>query len=475
MIINQLKIMNPFNKTTSVLSYLFYLIAAIVFLQSCATTEPVQQGEPETEPSASELSMMMDTSVVFNRSITGFILFDPEDGGTLYSQNADRHLTPASNTKIYTFYAGMKTLPERVPGLKYEVRGDSLIFWGTGDPSFLHLDHDDSTAFEFLKNRSENLYYSDSHFEDDLLGPGWAWGDYNSYYSAERSPFPIYGNVMRYEVERIRTEQIRHKEGQPDVTPKKLAEYIEENDPDDEQRLMKRGQADNIFDYTPKADTTRFDVDIPFHYTPDLFVELLSDTLGRNVEYVDEELPENPQILYTAHRDTLMKHMMQPSDNLMAEQILLMIASTLDEPFRVSSAINHIEEEYLGFLPDDPAWVDGSGLSRYNLFTPRTTISLLNEIYADDQIPMRLVYETFPAGGKSGTIRNFYANPDDEDDPFVFAKTGTLRHNQALSGYLRTRSGRILIFSFMHNNYTLPANTLRRETEKVLLHIFENY
>ena len=58
---------------------------------------------------------------------------------------------------------------------------------------------------------------------------------------------------------------------------------------------------------------------------------------------------------------------------------------------------------------------------------------------------------------------------------FVYAKTGTLRHNQALSGYLITQSGRKLAFSFMSNHYTVPPSQIRAEIEKILHHIRDAY
>ncbi|WP_345694318.1 D-alanyl-D-alanine carboxypeptidase [Fodinibius salicampi] len=79
-----------------------------------------------------------------------------------------------------------------------------------------------------------------------------------------------------------------------------------------------------------------------------------------------------------------------------------------------------------------------------------------------------------PAGGERGTIRNWYEAPEGED-PYVFAKTGTLSNNHALSGYIITRSGKKLYFSFMNNHYVTSSSVVKREMEKVLRYIHMTY
>src|SRR5690554_2551050 len=184
----------------------------LIFGVSCSTTEVAQQ--PVKEPSkksSSEiegLAEIIETSPTFSKTITGFTLYDPVTDSMLYGVNEDKYMTPASNTKLFTYYAGLNTLGSHIPALNYVVRGDSLIFWGTGDPSFLHPDDFGTTdVYDFLNEFEGNIYFSDSNFDDDVLGPGWAWSDYDAYYSAEKSPFPIYGNYARFTLERV--EQVR--------------------------------------------------------------------------------------------------------------------------------------------------------------------------------------------------------------------------------------------------------------------------
>ena len=158
-------------KLTVVKSFTMLVIAALL-AGGCKSSESVLENEEsEKDMPVSALATMIDTSQVFSANLTGFALYDPETNEMIHSQNGDRYFTPASNTKLFTFYTGLKLLPDSLKGLEYEVRGDSLIFWGTGDPSFLHPDFGNDKVYEFLKNREEKLFYSDSNFDDELLGP----------------------------------------------------------------------------------------------------------------------------------------------------------------------------------------------------------------------------------------------------------------------------------------------------------------
>lgn len=77
-----------------------------------------------------------------------------------------------------------------------------------------------------------------------------------------------------------------------------------------------------------------------------------------------------------------------------------------------------------------------------------------------------------PAGGKSGTLRNAYPKTD---SPFVFAKTGTLGgvHNQ--SGYVVTKKGKLLLYSFMNNNFVQSTAEVRKEMVRIMSYIHENF
>lgn len=403
-------------------------------------------------------------STVFAKAFTGFSLFDPAEGKVLFEQNADKYFTPASNTKILTLYASLRSLGDSIPALQYSVEGDLLVFWGTGDPSFLnpHLTQNPQ-VFNFLKNSKEQLLFCAANYKDKRYGSGWMWDDNFYDYQAEKSPFPVYSNVAHF----------RQKDPAKgvEVTPVFLKKFLDYDSTLHQDDYVGRVEYGNQFSLNALAKAGKqFEIHVPFHATPHFVVELLTDTLKRPVSLLEANMlpPANAKTLYSIKSDSLYALMMQESDNFVAEQLLLHCAWQRTGTMNTEGIIDFAKKNYLNGLPDDLKWVDGSGLSRYNLVTPRTLIEVLNRI--QQMVPRERLFGIFPAGGVNGTIKDRYRNGD---APYVFAKTGTLRHNHSLSGYLITKKGKMLIFSFMHNNYTGSMSTLRKEMERVLLEVYE--
>jgi D-alanyl-D-alanine carboxypeptidase/D-alanyl-D-alanine-endopeptidase (penicillin-binding protein 4) len=389
---------------------------------------------------------------------TGFMLYDPVKRKTIYEYNSTKYFTPASNTKIFTLYASLKILPDSIPALKYEVINDTLFLWGTGDPSFMyHNVFDNGKIFNFLKQWEKTLCFSSSNFHTTNFGPGWAWDDYNDYYSAERSPLPIYGNVFSVE------------SNGSDITikPSYFNKHLSIGQLEMQPKII-RNVDNNSFKFYP-SQLSMLKADIPFRVDPLLTSELIGDTLNKDVRRMDRPLSQTANTLYSIPSDSLYRVMMQESDNFIAEQLLLVCAGVLSDTLQPEIAIRHMENNFLKDLPDKPIWVDGSGLSRYNLFTPRSVVRLWEKIY--EFVPRDRLFALLATGGKSGTIRNWYK----ADRPYIFGKTGSLSNNHSLSGYLVTKTGKTLIFSFMNSNFTAPGSEVRRNMQNILNFIYETY
>jgi D-alanyl-D-alanine carboxypeptidase/D-alanyl-D-alanine-endopeptidase (penicillin-binding protein 4) len=274
---------------------------------------------------------------------------------------------------------------------------------------------------------------------------------------------------------RVQTQQvalIMLDEDNP-VEPEYFEQFIDRGEWDGEQpELVTRNFRDNQVSYVPKSDTVSREQEIPFVYSTDLIAGLLADTLGREVMVHDGPEIEYTNTLYATPAKPLYERLMVVSDNMIAEQLMLMISDQEFGVMNTTRAINYARENFLSDLPDEPRWVDGSGLTRYNLITPMSTVVLLEKLY--DMLGEEEVLSLMPIGGVRGTIAGRYRAPEGQD-PFVFAKTGTLSNNTSLSGYLYTDSGRRLTFSFHNNNFVVSNSIIRDEMNRVLQYIRQNY
>ena len=70
------------------------------------------------------------------------------------------------------------------------------------------------------------------------------------------------------------------------------------------------------------------------------------------------------------------KTMMHRSDNFFAEQSLLMVSNKLLDVMNDEKIIDTLLKTDFKDLPQKPGWVDGSGLSQYNLFTPQDFVTI---------------------------------------------------------------------------------------------------
>jgi len=437
--------MKQINNTFRVRTSLFFI--AIAFLSSCA----VQKFKVEKTP----LDKHFESNPVFRESHTGLMVYDPEKKQVLYDYNSHRHFTPASNTKLLTYFAIINMLGDSIPSLRYSTSDDSLYFTGTGDPTLLYENFGYGKTLDFLKGQDKPIAYVEKPIEDQRMGPGWSWDDYPYYYSAEKASFPIYGNLLSLE-----------KDSSSDfitITPGFFENQLTiVHDEKVRKYSLDRDEFANNFTLKFNQAPQEIDEVVPFIYSKDLFTKLLSDTLGQPV-FTASKFPSGEfKTLYSVPTDSVAKHILIESDNFLAEHMLLVISSQLGDTLNSRESIKFIKENYLAELEKEINWVDGSGLSRYNQVTPHALIVVLEHIY--HKVPKDKLYTLLPESGEAGTLKRSFASIAGH----IHAKTGSMSHVYNLSGYLETKSGKTLLFSFMNNNFNVSFTELKKEMERVL-------
>lgn len=413
----------------------------------------------------------IENSPVFKYAFTGFNLIDASTGKELCAVQADRYFTPASNTKILTLATSLAVLGDSLPRFRYDYVGpDSsepeglYIMTGTGDPTTLHpaFQHWQTLPDFYLAHPFAPRYFFQTEGSKswERYGNGWMWDDFPTYYSAEVSSLPVYGNTLR-----ICWDGIGWL-----VSPEKFQTdlVVDESIPAIEREPF--SHRIHVQPFPGFQPDTCFEIPM---FNPNAYAQhLLLDSLpfAEQPQVNDPEVPLKylKQYWSATPVDTVYRRLMQQSDNFIAEQLLLVCAGVKFDTLHSKKIINWAKDSLFAGLPNPPRWVDGSGLSRYNLISPAFLTGLLRKLYLEQ--PRERLFSLFPAGGASGTIQDWYAGPDGK--PFVFAKTGSMSGVHCLSGYLLTKRGRVLIFSFMHNNFIGSNKAWKQEMQRLLLEIY---
>lgn len=422
------------------LRHLFWIS---LLLWACSTTRRTQQA-------ATPLQQLLTDSALLQAHV-GVLVVAAEEGRTLAAHNEQRYFVPASNTKLFTLFAGLRFLGDSLPAAELaEPAPGQLLLRSTGDPTFLHPDYARQPLAEVVR-RYPQVYWQNAALRTTPYGNGWSWNDYDAPYMAPRSSMPMFGNVVDFSVQA----------GQLRVQPAAARVLVANAD----------AIIDSGFDVRRRFDDAQFSI-IPGRnrrlsstlYLPAEQAAQLAATHFGNL-WRTSSVPHYTgpwRRLYSQPTDSMLKPMMHRSDNFFAEQTLLMISQQLWGYMDENRVIDSLLRSDLRGLPQPPRWVDGSGLSRYNLFSPADMVWLLQALRTRFGMPR--LQQLLPTGN-TGTLRNYYTTLEGK----IFAKTGTLAGVVALSGYLYAASGKLLQFSVLVNNHNGSATAVRRAVERYLM------
>ena len=435
------KRINPF-KFENLLKLLFIAVATIMVLSACS----VRQAQ----------KTLLSAEGVKGAHI-GIAIYNDTKGQWLSKYQSDHYFTPASNTKILATYLGLQFLGDSLPGWKMAENADTLFLMPLGDPSFMHPEFKYQPAVDIIKNtKKQVVVVGNNQDQFEVFGSGWSWADYAEDYQPERSRMPIYGNVVHFYQSNKKLEAIK-----PFYFFKDIVDLDKV-----EEKNWSRNRLGNRFFTTNENNKSKY-FQVPFSQEDMPMVkalELLSDTLGKKIS-----LQKNVTIPTTSYKtiktvptDSLLKIMMLRSDNFYADQIVLMASEQLFGKMDDAALIDSVKKLFFADLPQKMRWVDGSGLSRYNLNTPENYIAILQQMQA--KFGEARVKNIFEKGGE-GTISAYYKNFPGT----MYAKTGTLGGQVALSGFIYTPKQQKLYFSVLVANHMSPSSTqVRRAVEAYL-------
>ncbi len=414
-------------------------------------------------------------------------------GRRLYARNAEKAFRPASNMKLVTTAAALdaygpdarvRTTVEtagpvdglgRILGDVYLVgRGDPDLStrFAPGRPTAAFEEMADALVAAGVRRIEGRLVGHEGAFTGERRGPDWAWDDFAWGYGAEVSALSFSDNLVEAILkpgERVGDPAVLDVSPRlgcvavsSSVTTAEAMPAAESPSADEETVSLEREPGSNevrLSGHVPLGGSWTGDLSVndPARCAARVFADVLEAKGVRvmgGVATSSDPLPAGTRVL-AAHESPTMAEIVRvvnkESQNLHAEMLLRLVG--LKAKGEGSLATGH--EAVVGFVrrlgvPDE-GWglADGSGMSGFDLLTPRGLVALL---VAMDRHPQAAAFrDSLPIAGVDGTLKDRMKGTPAEGR--LVAKTGTMHLARALAGYVTTRRGERLAFAIVVNNH----------------------
>ncbi len=405
-------------------TFVIFLFSGTLLLSGCGifTTKPTQTEPPPStvdplERLQTDIDAVLQEELFTNASI-GIKVVAVETGEVIYKKNSHKLHHPASTTKLFTAATALAKL-----GSDYQfettlysdaiVKGEVLgnvYLKGRADPVLQPQDIvklGDALLEAGVKSIQGYIVVDETYLDAIWEGPGWMWDDR-----------PLWINALSI------------REVEPDANKMSRALAC--------GHLLK---------------TTLMEKGI------NVMGKVVPGTVPSDAHRVAKHL--SPPLA------DLLKLMNKPSDNWIAELVFKTIgAEVMGEPGTWKKGREAIAE-FLGEIMDEPPihrFVDGSGLSRYNLLNAELLTRLLVYMYHNFEV-MPEFLASLPIAGVDGTLKNRMQGVSAEK--VLRAKTGTLSGVSALAGYTVTADDEVFAFGILISHYIGPARSARSIQDKI--------
>jgi serine-type D-Ala-D-Ala carboxypeptidase/endopeptidase (penicillin-binding protein 4) len=481
-----------------------FLILSIIILTfvSCAPGVAIREGagprgeRPEAAATAGrQLDEILDSPAAAD-AFWGVCIKSLDTGKVFFARNQDKYFTPASNMKLFTTAVALVRLgPEFVYTTNVYAGGDikngvlkgNLIIRGSGDPSISASFHDTPTAvFEEWADRirdagireiTGHIVGDSTLFNTPGLGHGWAWDDECFSYSARISALSFNDNCFEVVMSPGKNPGDMARIGATSTKEYNVINNVATTQQDREADVhanrpfgSETVRLSGTIPLGSPAQTLRFAVANPALYAASVMKEVL-DKKGIKVDgtakTVDDSgpLPDYSLMRVVASYQSpplykIIEQTNKRSQNLYAELLFYTLGLAHGGRSSDDSTLQVMLEtlESMGIPRTSISIHDGSGLSRLNLVKPSQIVQVLE--YMSRHPSFRYFYQSLPVAGTDGTLMKRMKYTDAENN--LRAKTGTLTHTVALSGYIKNREGKNVAFSIMSNNCIKEAREIRQ-------------
>lgn len=421
----------------------------------------------------------------------GILVKDAQTGEVIYSKNADKLLSPASNVKLFTAAAALYQLkPNHHFLTTLAQKNQNFYITFNGSPSLTTHNFIDlllNLKKNNIKTINGDIILDSSRFKPPHYASGVSYDDLGWYYTAPDTAIILNENTETYDVISAKTlgQPVTIKARTPEIRLTLINQIITVNKEQEKNHcnFNVEIQANNTLRLFGCLAQNKNPKEIQLAIPDPILMakQIIKKTLAKNdIQFkgriINGTTPPDAQIIasYQSNNVTkLITHMLKESDNLYANSLTKQLAFSLTKEGTYKQgafAIKKILAEHTNLDMNQVELTDGMG-TRYNLATPEQIVLLLTNLY-NDKILRPIFVNALPQAGVSGTLKDRMKKTLLEKT--VFAKTGTMHDISSLSGYVINPKARSLIFSIVINGVNKPISIAKSFEEQVLLIIVKN-
>lgn len=381
------------------------------------------------------------------------------EGNPLVTNNSHVRAMPASNEKLLGAAYALKVFgPEYRPTIDFFKSGNDLVISTEGFPN---------STYEQLSDAAKTLGCSPAtkvwlyQGFGPVFPPGWELDD---------MPNPYANWVTAFTVDRG-GYAVWAGEGKFEFKPQPFGAKV--NYAPSEEKIGWKfdpfHKVLNVWGKMPKKFEELDTLAIPYPHES-------AAALFGELQKGDHEVGSVPDLTLVGQplSETL-KSELVPSNNYGAEAVLLMAArksgvvpaqSRREDIYSFASkGLTDFLVKEVGIAPEEVTPVDGSGQSRHNYVT---TAALNQLLRYELKGPFGSLFPTLLPTANEGTLKGRLKGVN------IQAKTGTLDKVVALSGYLTGKSGKVMVFSVILNNFSGSTAGARSALDKFITRLSED-
>ncbi len=411
----------------------------------------------------------------------GVVVKSLSSGETIYEHNPDKMYIPASNEKIITSVAALALLGNDYTfkteffsggGISDGVLHGGLYIKGYGDPT-LSEGHLGYIVFQLkqrgVKEIKGKIVVDDTYFGKNRYAKGWKeeWRD--DFYSPAISALSFNYNIIELKVYGAKSGERPAIKIEPGGSNIRVMNQAVTSGKKGALRTTWRNSETIVLSgrIRPRATVTlKIPVLDPALFTGNIIKNAIEEAgIKASGPVVAGDVPRWANLIYTHNSDPLsmvIAEYNKNSVNIIGENLMKTLGAkyrgvpgTWDKGSAVISEFLNEAGIKNGFQV-----VDGSGLSLLNRVSPQTLTDVLSYAYQDKSISIDFL-ESLPVAGVDGTLEKRFRNSEVQGR--VRAKTGYLNNVRALSGYIFTKNGDILVFSILSNGFGWKTKELQND------------